>query len=320
MSDWWAEFISNMIDASVVICSHNPRPQYLRRVLEALRNQTLPKAQWELLLVDNASEEPLATAWDLSWHPSARHIREANLGIAVARQRGIKESSTELVVFVDDDNVLAADYLSEATKIEKEWPQLGVWGGSIVPEFEVQPPPHLSDFLGVLAIREVTTPLWANISTCSDAEPWGAGLCIRRSVASAYCEQYEKSTIHLGRQTGISVIPGEDTEMCYAACEIGLGMGLFPALKLTHLIPKVRIEEDNLLKTTEGVQIGAHLVAFKKHGVIPSPPFSPIACLRLLRHVLLEKGIRRRLYLGSIRAKIRARKIIALNNARTETI
>src|ERR1700746_4111324 len=103
-----------MVTASVVICSHNPRPQYLRRVLDALRNQTLPKERWELLLVDNASTDSLATAWDLSWHRLGRHIRERELGIARARLRGIKATQTELIVFVDDDNVLAPDYLSEA--------------------------------------------------------------------------------------------------------------------------------------------------------------------------------------------------------------
>jgi glycosyltransferase involved in cell wall biosynthesis len=302
-----------MISISVVICSHNPRAGYLCRVLRALQKQTLPKDQWELLLVDNASQEPLASRFDLSWHPLARHIRESELGVAIARQRGIKETSTDLIVFVDDDNELADDYLSEAIKISKEWPHLGLWGGSIVPEFELEPPAHLHEFLGVLAIREVTTPLWANVATCSDAEPWGAGLCIRRGVASLYCQQYDNSSIRLGRQTGICMIPGEDSEMCYAACEMGLGMGLFPTLRLTHLIPKVRIEEDNLLRTTEGIQTGAHLIAFKRYGIVPTSPFSPISFFRVLSHVLLEQGIRRRMYLCSIRAKMRARRIIAKN-------
>ena len=44
---------------SAIICTHNPRPHYLRRVLEALERQTLAKAEWELLLIDNASTKPL---------------------------------------------------------------------------------------------------------------------------------------------------------------------------------------------------------------------------------------------------------------------
>src|SRR5258708_24159047 len=55
-----------MLEFSVIICAHNPRPQYLRRVLEALRSQTLPKQEWELLLIDNLSSIPLMPNWDLS--------------------------------------------------------------------------------------------------------------------------------------------------------------------------------------------------------------------------------------------------------------
>src|SRR5688500_17806279 len=88
-----------MTGISVIICAHNPRPQYLRRVLQALREQTLPTDEWELLLVDNASGEPLANWADLTWHPQARHIREMTLGIAFARSRGIRVASAPLLVF-----------------------------------------------------------------------------------------------------------------------------------------------------------------------------------------------------------------------------
>ncbi|MGA2852681.1 MAG: glycosyltransferase, partial [Verrucomicrobiota bacterium] len=54
-----------MLEISIIICTHNPREDYLRRVLEALRAQTLPARDWELLLVDNASEKPLASRFDL---------------------------------------------------------------------------------------------------------------------------------------------------------------------------------------------------------------------------------------------------------------
>jgi glycosyltransferase involved in cell wall biosynthesis len=44
------------MDLSVVICTRNPRPKSLRRVLQALSHQTLPLNRWELLVIDNASE------------------------------------------------------------------------------------------------------------------------------------------------------------------------------------------------------------------------------------------------------------------------
>ena len=45
---------------SVVISTHNPRMDFLARVIEALKQQTLPREQWELLIVDNGSTQPLA--------------------------------------------------------------------------------------------------------------------------------------------------------------------------------------------------------------------------------------------------------------------
>src|SRR5450755_2959221 len=175
-----------MLDASVIICTHNPRQKSLERTLGSLRAQTHPSHKWELILVDNASTEPIADKWDLSWHPSGRHVLEPELGLSSARQRGIQVSLGRLLIFVDDDNVLAPDYLSEALRIESDYHFLGVWGsGSIVLEFEVEPANHLKSLLPWLGLRHVEQPVWSNSISCSDATPIGAGLCVRPHVGKA---------------------------------------------------------------------------------------------------------------------------------------
>src|SRR3954470_17804241 len=100
---------------SVILCTHNPRFESLQRVLAGLRSQTLPVSDWELLLIDNATPEPLEKTVDLRWHPNGQVIREEQLGLAFARLRGIKESKSDLLVFVDDDNVLEPDYFFHAS-------------------------------------------------------------------------------------------------------------------------------------------------------------------------------------------------------------
>src|SRR6516165_1100002 len=125
---------------SVILCTHNPRPEYLVRVVASLRGQTLPAKEWELLLIDNASKQTLAQTVDVSWHSRGRHIREDELGLTAARLRGIQEASGELLVFVDDDNLLRPDFLARATAISARCPDLGTFGAGILePEFEVQP-------------------------------------------------------------------------------------------------------------------------------------------------------------------------------------
>src|SRR5215216_3255811 len=98
-------------ELSVIICTHNPRREYLERALAGLAAQTLPRDQWELVLVDNASNPPLEPWFDVSREPKPRLIQETQLGLTHARLRGVRESSGEIIVFVDDDNVLAPDYL-----------------------------------------------------------------------------------------------------------------------------------------------------------------------------------------------------------------
>ena len=102
---------------SVIICTHNPRADYLGRTLDGLRSQELSAGEWELVLVDNASPEPVAPRFDLGWHPRARVVVEPEMGLTAARLRGISEASAPLLVFVDDDNVLSADYLKRALSL-----------------------------------------------------------------------------------------------------------------------------------------------------------------------------------------------------------
>ncbi len=310
------------MEISVIICAYNPRPHYLARVLAALRGQTLPVEQWELLIIDNASREPLTAATlDLLWHPRARIVREEELGTALARMRGMRERVTDLLVFVDDDNVLDTAYLAEARRIGHEWPQLGVWGGSSVPEFEVEPAEYLRGFVRLLALREVKTPQWSNVSSCREADPWGAGMCIRAKVAAEYCRFYNESRIRVGGRVGKkNLISGEDTEMCFVACGMGLGMGIFPTLRLVHLIPKERVAEDYIVGIYTGIQTSLHLIEYKWRGIVLSSPYSLINALRVCKQFLLERRFQRRIYIARLRAIANARRIIAASKNQTQVL
>lgn len=300
-----------MFDLSVLICSHNPRANFLRRTLDALKEQTLPLENWELLLIDNASTRPLAASWDLSWHPHARHISENELGVVAARQRGMREAASGLLVFVDDDNVLEKNYLTEARAIKEKWPLLGVWGsGWIAPEYELQPEAHVRELLPYLAIRQTEKGYWSNVVPCLEATPWGAGMCVRAKVADAYHPIYSESTILISSRRGNVLFSGEDVEISYVACHIGFGMGVFPELKLTHLIPRERVSPEYLLRLYEGTTTSDALLAYKWSGAIPKSPYRLRNSLSVLKNLGVRRGIDRRMYFAKMRALTAARDII----------
>ena len=145
---------------SVIICCHNPRRHYLARVLKALKAQTLSTDNWELVVVDNASEDAVSASHNISWHPNARHVREENVGLTRARLRGIAESSADLLIFVDDDNVLAENYLDLANQIAMDRRYLGAWGGQQLAEFEGGEPQEVwkRDFWTSRLARDI----WSN--------------------------------------------------------------------------------------------------------------------------------------------------------------
>ena len=277
----------------------------------------MSKERWELLLIDNASETRLESIHDISWHPNSRQIQEGTLGVAWARRRGMREALADLLVFVDDDNVLGQGYLSEVIKIKQEWGRLGVWGsGTIVPEFELQPPAHLRCLLPYLAIRELEAPLWTNVASndigiSKAGMPWGAGLCVRANVAAAYCRLPNRSGINISGRQGASLLSGEDVEICLVSCKLGFGMGIFPELELTHLIPEGRVAENYLLNLVEGTTFTDSLLAYKWLGMRPHDAFSVLGLLGVAKNALIRRGVEKRAYLAHWRARAKATRIIA---------
>jgi glycosyltransferase involved in cell wall biosynthesis len=277
---------------SVIICSHNPRIHYLKRVIAALASQTLPREKWELLLIDNASDQLLSLEIDLSWHPQAHHIREETLGLTPARLRGIKEAAAEILVFVDDDNVLELNYLEAALKISQNLSMIGAWGGRVIPELEAEPPewikPELNNLLPYLACREVSQDKWSNLVHEYSTTPCGAGLCVRKIVAQKYAELVcsDRRRAGLDRKGKLLTSCG-DYDLAYTACDLGFGTGQFTSLKLSHLIPVSRLEEDYILRLVERIDYSITILESLRGKLPPQPNWrsSQIYILYLrLRH------------------------------------
>ncbi|AFZ02043.1 glycosyltransferase [Calothrix sp. PCC 6303] len=292
---------------SVVICTHNPNTNYLTRVLEALKEQTLKLELWEILLIDNASSQQLSLEIDLSWHPQSRHIREDKLGLTPARLRGIKEAVGEVLVFVDDDNVLDFDYLKLAVEISQDFPKLGAWGGQVQAEFEEPPPEWTKPYWGFLAIREFTTDKWSNLLHQHETVPCGAGMCVRRVVADKYADlvSHDPRRINLDRKGTLLTSCG-DSDLAFTACDVGLGTGLFTYLKLIHLIPHTRLKEDYILRLLEGICYSRTILDFLRGKPIPKYSWKD----RLLEYyfILRLNPRERRLYMAQKRGNFLALK------------
>ncbi len=237
---------------SVVIAAHAPDPDRFRRVLSALRIASGKAGNVETIVVRNGGppipEDVLTTC------PGITLVEEDRLGIVWARATGIGASHGALIVFVDDDTVLDDDYLREAQRFAVVNPSVGVFGGRIVGEFATRPAPSISVALPFLALRDLGV---REKHVAAQAEPEfdvpGAGMVLRRDVAIAFREMVEGDTLTGIGRMGKSLASGDDTACCLIARRMGLQLAYAPALQLSHIIPKGRLEPDYLRRLVHGI-------------------------------------------------------------------
>ena len=231
-------------DISVCICTHNPRREYLTRVLAALAAQTLDPAAWELIVIDNHSDAPVADWANLGAIRHARLVGEERLGLTNARLKGIREARGEVLVFVDDDNLLAPDYLEHARRIMTEKPFLGAIGGRYHGEFETPPPRwawHYFPYLAVADHGDHALYIFHR-NTYQSWYPYGAGLVIRRALAATYADQIALSAARRKMdRRGNSLASAGDIDMVLTVMDAGSAIGFYPELALRHIIPAERL-------------------------------------------------------------------------------
>jgi glycosyltransferase involved in cell wall biosynthesis len=95
-----------ILTATVVICTLH-RPGFLEKCLEGIL--ALDPAADEILVVDNTTGDAETEAVARKF--SARYTIEPTAGLSYARNRGLAESRTDIVAFVDDDAVPDPDWL-----------------------------------------------------------------------------------------------------------------------------------------------------------------------------------------------------------------
>lgn len=235
-----------MID--VCICTYNPRSDIFKIVLQALVNQTIDRSEYQVWIIDNNSA-PAITDLDLSILSEAKisyHlISEPILGIISARLRAIVATDGDLLLFVDDDNELAPDYIEQALVIASEHPEFGCFGGKLLLPAELSPPRWLQPLLAYTGIRDLGD---REISQClkrynwAEGEPPTAGMTVRRSVLERYRLRSNSSPVagRLGRIGKTGLLSCEDSLLVNGAYELSLDCAYQPRLKLIHHIDPSR--------------------------------------------------------------------------------
>jgi hypothetical protein len=154
--------------------------------------------------------------------------------------------------------------------------------------------------------------VWSNLPMLPDTMPCGAGLCVRREVANHYAMLHRegKRPFALDR-IGTSLLSGGDNDLAACACDIGLGVGIFGALRLTHLIPAGRLRESYLVSLAENIALSTVLLRSLRApaGAVPAVSLKRRIADTLRQWLMSSRD--RRVFKAVRRGERRAREMLA---------
>ncbi|MDE3095527.1 MAG: glycosyltransferase family 2 protein [Chloroflexota bacterium] len=109
------------LDISVVIPTYDRAP-YLRRTLDALEDQDLDRARFEVIVIDDGSHDATPDALSVPRPYALRALRQENQGPGAARNAGIRCAAGAIVVFIDDDVIPPRELLGKHLRAQEEAP------------------------------------------------------------------------------------------------------------------------------------------------------------------------------------------------------
>jgi glycosyltransferase involved in cell wall biosynthesis len=241
------------VDFTIAIPTYNGEKR-LPDVLEKLRSQIdVEHISWEIIVIDNNSNDNTAEVvreYQATWPQSypLKYSFEPQQGAAFARARALKEAKSELIGFLDDDNLPESDWITQAYAFALEHPNAGAYGSRIFGEFEATPPDNFDKIAPFLALTDRGS-LPRLYPQEKKVLPPSAGLVVRKR---AWLDNVPHPPILSGRIPG-SMLTGEDLEAIAHIQQAGWEIWYNPAMLVYHKIPHHRLERNYLIPFFRGI-------------------------------------------------------------------
>ena len=118
--------------ASIILPVYN-QVESLLLCLKYFSNQNIPSNLYEVIIVDDGSEDELKY-YDSSSSVFSQNafkikvIHQKNAGRSVARNIGVENASSECIIFFDGDRLPAADFVSKHIRHHQNYENSAVFG------------------------------------------------------------------------------------------------------------------------------------------------------------------------------------------------
>jgi glycosyltransferase involved in cell wall biosynthesis len=232
----------------VAVCTRD-RAQLLRDVVEAVRPQLHTHPDRGLLIVDNGSSDGTAAYLEAMQREDARcaAVFEPQRGLYHARVAAIRAAANaEFLLFIDDDALPAPGWLDGVLDTFRSDPRIGVVGAAI----DGAPEGPLPAWMSPRLQREI--PFLPTGQGLVDGRfpcyPPGVSLAIRMLPCTMLYLAPERRRVELGPGggaiSGLSVVYGDDTDLCDIYARSGYRVVTNNAIRVRHRVVPEKLTLD----------------------------------------------------------------------------
>lgn len=221
---------------TVLLATHNGSDT-IERTLAAMAELEPPPGGWKLVVVNNGSTDD-TEARVLKWRDRLpmEYVVEPRLGKPIAMNTAFRHVAGDFIVMTDDDVLPDKDWLVAWRRAADCRPEITVFGGAIVPEFEVPPPEWMpvgdySMFFAATPARGEGEIVAADVFGIH-CDVFGPNFAVRRSAID------DQSMFDLNFFIGPLGLMGEDTDFVRRLAARGHKVGFAPMARLRHIVQR----------------------------------------------------------------------------------
>lgn len=247
-----------MKGVTIVICCHNSGS----KILPTLRHLQQQEATfpWEVIVVNNNSTDDTVSIVRQAWN-EVKVVDEKQPGLRHARETGIRHAQYDFIVFCDDDNHLAKDYIDKVFTTFSSDDSIALIGGIGKAVADVALPSWFEDFKGLFAVGATAVP---GTLPLTSFYIYGAGMGMRKQAWDKLNSLGFKSAAVDRKGTELS--GGHDVELSFAMRLIGYKVVFDDTLRFDHYMDSNRLTVDYLLALARGS--AANFTTFVYHALL----------------------------------------------------
>jgi GT2 family glycosyltransferase len=251
------------VDVTTIICAYSlERYHHLLDTIESLVHQLHPVGEIIVVIDQNTTlyRQVASDAGVYGWHNVKLKFNEELSGVSYARNVGIRESSGDIIAFIDDDAIADPKWVQAIVGSFAGDARVGAVTGLTVPRWESDGSWLPEELYWMISCSYVTSA-----TTYEVERSFGMNMAVKRTVLDRVGLFDER----LGLM-GKKWLGGEDTELVWRVSKAGFKILCNPDVKVFHAIPEKRLKIDALLKrafaggTSEG-----HMIKVARHRVSP---------------------------------------------------